>query len=87
MSAGGFCVMTPIYIADIADEKSRGQLVTYFHLLINCGIMYAFIIAHVLDEDSTVWRYLQYRKDTKEKLRLDEICGPSYDGCTLTLSR
>ncbi|KAH0949027.1 hypothetical protein HN011_009427, partial [Eciton burchellii] len=57
ISAGGFCVLTPIYIADIADENSRQQLVAYFHLLINCGIMYAFVIAHVLDEDSTVWRY------------------------------
>ncbi|EFN84065.1 Solute carrier family 2, facilitated glucose transporter member 8 [Harpegnathos saltator] len=29
----------------------------YFHLLIDCGIMYAFVIAHVLDEEDAVWRY------------------------------
>ncbi|RLU26857.1 hypothetical protein DMN91_000655 [Ooceraea biroi] len=56
-SGGAFCVLTPIYIAEIADRNSRERLLTYFHLLINCGIMYAFVIAHVLDEHDTVWRY------------------------------
>lgn len=52
-----FCVLTPIFIAEIADKDSRERLLMYFHLLINCGIMYAFVVAHVLDERDAVWRY------------------------------
>jgi len=77
MSAGGFCVLAPIYIADIADKDSRDAMVTYFHLLINCGIMYAFLIAYALGERSSTWRYLLNigHKDTK---RLAEIYKVSY---------
>ncbi|KAG5315510.1 TRET1 protein, partial [Acromyrmex insinuator] len=57
MSGGAFCILTPIYIAEIADQNSRERLLIYFHLLINCGIMYAFVIAHVLNEYNTIWRY------------------------------
>lgn len=58
MSGGAFCILTPIYIAEIADKDLREQLLMYFHLLINCGIMYAFVVAHILDERDTIWRYL-----------------------------
>ncbi|XP_025075099.1 facilitated trehalose transporter Tret1-like [Pogonomyrmex barbatus] len=47
MSGGAFCILTPIYIAEIADQNLRERLLMYFHLLINCGIMYAFAIAHI----------------------------------------
>ncbi|KAL6264167.1 hypothetical protein P5V15_004247 [Pogonomyrmex californicus] len=57
MSGGAFCILTPIYIAEIADQNLRERLLMYFHLLINCGIMYAFAIAHVLNEHNTIWRY------------------------------
>ncbi|KAL6423531.1 hypothetical protein ACFW04_010234 [Cataglyphis niger] len=57
MSGGVFCILTPIYIAEIADKDLREQLLMYFHLLINCGIMYAFVIAHILDEQDAIWRY------------------------------
>ncbi|XP_018401127.1 PREDICTED: facilitated trehalose transporter Tret1-like [Cyphomyrmex costatus] len=57
MSGGAFCILTPIYIAEIADQNLRGRLLIYFHLLINCGIMYAFVIAYVLNEYDTIWRY------------------------------
>ncbi|XP_070169312.1 facilitated trehalose transporter Tret1 [Polyergus mexicanus] len=57
MSGGTFCILTPIYIAEIADKDLREQLLMYFHLLINCGIMYAFVVAHILDERDTIWRY------------------------------
>ncbi|XP_032684850.1 facilitated trehalose transporter Tret1-like [Odontomachus brunneus] len=56
-SGGVFCILTPFYIAEIADRNSRERLLMYFHLLINCGIMYAFVVAHVLDETDAVWRY------------------------------
>ncbi|XP_011702423.1 PREDICTED: facilitated trehalose transporter Tret1-like isoform X2 [Wasmannia auropunctata] len=57
MSGGAFSFLTPIYIAEIADQNSRERLLMYFHLLINCGIMYAFVIAHVINEHDTIWRY------------------------------
>ncbi|XP_011166297.1 facilitated trehalose transporter Tret1 [Solenopsis invicta] len=57
VSGGAFCILTPIYIAEIADRDSRGRLLMYFHLLINCGIMYAFVIAHLLNEYDSAWRY------------------------------
>ncbi|XP_011876304.1 PREDICTED: facilitated trehalose transporter Tret1-like [Vollenhovia emeryi] len=57
MSGGAFCILTPLYVAEIADQNSRGRLLMYFHLLINCGIMYAFVTAHVLNEHDATWRY------------------------------
>ncbi|XP_024892080.1 facilitated trehalose transporter Tret1-like [Temnothorax curvispinosus] len=57
MSGGAFCILTPIYIAEIADQNSRGRLLMYFQLLINCGIMYAFVAAHVLNEHDAISRY------------------------------
>ncbi|XP_070517433.1 facilitated trehalose transporter Tret1 [Cardiocondyla obscurior] len=57
MSGGAFCILTPIYIAEIADRKSRERLLVYFHLLINCGIMYAFLASHILNEYESIWRY------------------------------
>ncbi|XP_003705143.2 facilitated trehalose transporter Tret1 isoform X1 [Megachile rotundata] len=57
ISSGIFCVIVPIYIAEIACKEIRGRLLTIFHLLINCGVMYAFSMAHILEEHETVWRY------------------------------
>ncbi|XP_024936220.1 facilitated trehalose transporter Tret1 [Cephus cinctus] len=56
--AGGvFCVITPIYIAEIAEKDIRDRLLTFFQLLLNCGIMYSYVIAHVINENSTIWKY------------------------------
>jgi len=55
---GAFCILTPIYIAEIADQNSRERLLMYFQLLINCGIMYAFVFAYLLNEHDSIWRYL-----------------------------
>ncbi|XP_020294864.1 facilitated trehalose transporter Tret1-like [Pseudomyrmex gracilis] len=57
VGGGAFCILTPIYIAEIADKNLRERLLMYFHLLINCGIMYAFLIAHILNEYDSTWRY------------------------------
>lgn len=54
---GTFCVLTPLYIAEIADKDTRYRLLTFFHLFINCGIMYAYLVAYVLDERDAIWRY------------------------------
>ncbi|XP_060828782.1 facilitated trehalose transporter Tret1-like [Bombus pascuorum] len=54
---GVFCVLTPIYVAEIASKETRGRLLAFFQLLINCGVMYAFYVAHAITEVETVWRY------------------------------
>ncbi|XP_076761856.1 facilitated trehalose transporter Tret1 [Xylocopa sonorina] len=55
--AGVFCVFTPIYVAEIASKEIRGRLLGLFQLLVNCGVMYAFWIAHAIDEQTSSWRY------------------------------
>ena len=54
---GIFCVLTPLYIAEIADKEIRNRLLTFFQLLINCGILYAFLVAYLMEEHNTVWQY------------------------------
>ena len=54
---GIFCVLTPIYIGEIADKEIRNRLLTFFQLLINCGIMYAYFIAHLMQDIPTIWQY------------------------------
>ncbi|XP_043510872.1 facilitated trehalose transporter Tret1-like [Frieseomelitta varia] len=54
---GASCVLTPIYVAEIASKETRGRLLAFFQLLLNCGVMYAFYVAHAIDEVKTVWRY------------------------------
>ncbi|CAK9800912.1 Facilitated trehalose transporter Tret1 [Anthophora quadrimaculata] len=51
------CVVTPMYVAEIASKEIRGHLLAYFHILVNFGIMYAFIVAHSIDEESTISMY------------------------------
>ncbi|CAK9811553.1 Facilitated trehalose transporter Tret1 [Anthophora plagiata] len=51
------CVMTPMYVAEIASKEIRGHLLAFFHVLVNFGIMYAFIVAHAIDEEKTIWMY------------------------------
>ncbi|XP_078037312.1 facilitated trehalose transporter Tret1 [Augochlora pura] len=57
ISSGVFCVLTPVYVAEVADKKIRGRLLSFFQVFINLGILYAFLAAHVIDERETVWRY------------------------------
>ncbi|XP_036145944.1 facilitated trehalose transporter Tret1-like [Monomorium pharaonis] len=81
VSGGAFCILTPIYIAEIADQNSRGRLLMYFHLLINCGIMYAFVIAHLLNEHDVIWSplgYLMKNNEIKAKDSLKWYRGETY---------
>ncbi|KAL2745730.1 facilitated trehalose transporter Tret1 [Vespula maculifrons] len=57
ISGGMSCLLVPLFISEIADQKTRNRLLTLFQLLINCGIMYAFLMAHVLDGGNKIWRY------------------------------
>ncbi|KAK0183311.1 hypothetical protein PV327_001363 [Microctonus hyperodae] len=56
-SSGISCVLFPILIGEIAGKKRRVKLLTYFQLLINCGIFYAFLVRYLIDEDNTIWKY------------------------------
>ncbi|XP_076645043.1 facilitated trehalose transporter Tret1 [Halictus rubicundus] len=57
VTSGVFCVLTPLYVAEVADKKIRGRLLSFFQVFINLGIMYAFLVAHVIGEQETVWKY------------------------------
>lgn len=54
---GILCVLTPIYIGEIADKEIRNRLLTFLHLLINFGIMYAFVIDYFMEEHKIIWQY------------------------------
>ncbi|KAG7200720.1 hypothetical protein KM043_001271 [Ampulex compressa] len=43
IASGAFCVLTPIYIAEIADKHNRGRLLMVLQLLVNCGIWYSLV--------------------------------------------
>ncbi|XP_076396262.1 facilitated trehalose transporter Tret1 isoform X2 [Megachile rotundata] len=75
ISSGIFCVIVPIYIAEIACKEIRGRLLTIFHLLINCGVMYAFSMAHILEEHETVWR----NDESNAEKSLKWYRGDTYD--------
>ncbi|KAK2582355.1 hypothetical protein KPH14_004689 [Odynerus spinipes] len=57
VSGGMSCLLVPLFIGEIADKKMRNRLLILFQLLINCGVMYAFLLAHVLDGREKIWRY------------------------------
>ncbi|KZC08076.1 Facilitated trehalose transporter Tret1, partial [Dufourea novaeangliae] len=57
LPAGVFCVLMPIYIAEIADEKIRGRLLSFFQIFINLGVMYVFVAAYMEEKHSTVSTY------------------------------
>ncbi|XP_076625128.1 facilitated trehalose transporter Tret1 [Colletes latitarsis] len=54
---GMFCILTPCYVAEIADKKIRGRLLAFFQIFLNCGVMYTFVTAHAIGEQETMWRY------------------------------
>jgi MFS family permease len=41
---GLFCVASPIYIADISDVNIRGLLSSFYQLMVNLGILAAYVI-------------------------------------------
>lgn len=56
--AGGVsCVLAPIFIGEIADKNSRVRLLTYFQLLLNFGMFYAFLTTYLLDERDSIFKY------------------------------
>ncbi|XP_031833976.2 facilitated trehalose transporter Tret1 [Nomia melanderi] len=57
ISGGVFCVLTPLYVAEVADKKIRGRLLSFFQVFVNVGIMYAFLVAHAISEQETIWKY------------------------------
>lgn len=41
---GGLCVAAPIYIAEIASDRIRGTLCSFFQLFITIGILVAYLL-------------------------------------------
>lgn len=44
LSAGGFCVVVPLYINEISEISIKGTLGTCFQLLLVVGILYTYVI-------------------------------------------
>ncbi|ALC39234.1 CG14605, partial [Drosophila busckii] len=45
LTGGGTFVVLPIFIGEIADNRIRGRLCSFFNLAINTGIMVGFVVA------------------------------------------
>ncbi|XP_066581463.1 facilitated trehalose transporter Tret1-like [Prorops nasuta] len=60
VSGGVFCIITPFYIAEIAHCDIRERLLTFYHLMINSGIAYAFLLDYLLKERDDIWKYSLY---------------------------
>lgn len=50
-------VITPLYVSEIADKDIRGRLLSFHHLLVSCGVFYAYLVAHIIEEEEAVFRY------------------------------
>ncbi|XP_017467593.1 PREDICTED: facilitated trehalose transporter Tret1-2 homolog isoform X2 [Rhagoletis zephyria] len=48
ISTGSFCVVTPMYISEIAETSIRGTLGTLFQLLLTFGILLVYLIGAVV---------------------------------------
>ncbi|XP_046471481.1 facilitated trehalose transporter Tret1 [Neodiprion pinetum] len=55
--SGTFCVLVPIYVTEIADRRIRGCLLALFQVLINLGIMFAYLVAELTELEKTIWLY------------------------------
>lgn len=47
LAGGSFCVSAPQYSAEIAEDKIRGVIGTFFQLLIIAGILFVYIIGAI----------------------------------------
>jgi MFS family permease len=48
MCAGSYCILTPIYVGEIAAKDIRGELGTYFQLMITIGILFVYGVGSVV---------------------------------------
>jgi MFS family permease len=48
MCAGCFCILSPIYIGEIAEKEIRGELGSYFQLMITLGILFVYAVGSVI---------------------------------------
>jgi SP family facilitated glucose transporter-like MFS transporter 8 len=44
LSCGGFCVAAPLFIGEIAHRSVRGQLGSFFQLMITIGILFVYAV-------------------------------------------
>ncbi|KAK6622024.1 hypothetical protein RUM44_001831 [Polyplax serrata] len=49
IATGGICVVAPLYIGEIAETSIRGNLGSYFQLLLTVGILFSYMLGALLD--------------------------------------
>lgn len=43
VATGSYCILAPMYTAEIAEKEIRGTLGTYFQLQITIGILFIYL--------------------------------------------
>ena len=56
VAVGAICVVSPIYIAEIAPKARRGSLICVFQLMVGVGILLGFLFNEVLGDRPDSWR-------------------------------
>ncbi|XP_053970928.1 facilitated trehalose transporter Tret1-like [Hylaeus volcanicus] len=49
ISVGAFCVVAPLYTAEIAENSIRGRLGSYFQLLLTVGILLSYVLGTLVN--------------------------------------
>lgn len=55
ISTGGSCVVTPMFISELAETSIRGALGTCFQLFLTIGILLVFVVGAIMSWINLSW--------------------------------
>jgi MFS family permease len=58
VAVGAICVVSPVYIAEIAPKARRGGLICVFQLMITVGILAGFLVNEAIGGRPDSWRWI-----------------------------
>ncbi|MFZ4372622.1 MAG: sugar porter family MFS transporter [Mycobacterium sp.] len=58
IAIGAICVVSPVYIAEIAPKARRGGLICVFQLMITVGILAGFLVNQAIGGTPDSWRWI-----------------------------
>ena len=58
VAIGAICVVSPVYIAEIAPKARRGGLICIFQLMITVGILAGFLVNQAIGGSPDSWRWV-----------------------------